>query len=166
METKTKALALTLVFATAAFLLDGNAPLGALLWPPAKGMPVPTSGQVALFMVYTVLRSIVFGVGAAWLLLGWSYVRRAAASLPSAALAYVAVAWVTMNWVPHDNLHMAVGMDLNALIALEYGFHLSLMVAGLALMPFVGGVFEQAARGRPAARTATVSVRTPGAVQR
>jgi hypothetical protein len=35
---------------------------------------------------------------------------------------------------PHDNLHIANGSDLGCLLAIEYGFHLTMMAAGLAVV--------------------------------
>ena len=35
--------------------------------------------------------------------------------------------------VPHDNMHIHNGTDMQGLLYIEYGFHVTLMVAGLVL---------------------------------
>lgn len=166
MEDKTKALGTTLVFATVAFLLNGSTPLGALLWPPAP-MPVePDGAQVAGFMAYTVVESLGFGLAAACLVVGWKRVREAARSAKGAWGAFFGVVWVLGNWVPHDNLHMANGMNINGLIALEFGFHATLILAGLLIARFLAhGLGALRAPGRPAPRPVQGAARDRGMVR-
>jgi len=40
------------------------------------------------------------------------------------------------NWLPHENLHVANGMNVPGLLRIEYGFHLPLMIAGAVLARF------------------------------
>ena len=37
------------------------------------------------------------------------------------------------NWWMHDNLHVHTGLNIPGLLAIEYGFHVTLGVAGLVL---------------------------------
>ena len=38
-----------------------------------------------------------------------------------------------VSWWPHDNMHIHNGNDLQGLLYIEYGFHVTLMAAGLVL---------------------------------
>jgi hypothetical protein len=38
-----------------------------------------------------------------------------------------------VSWWPHNNLHINNGMDMQGLLYIEYGFHLTLMIAGIVL---------------------------------
>jgi hypothetical protein len=38
-----------------------------------------------------------------------------------------------VSWWPHDYLHIHNGNDLQGLLYIEYGFHLTLMLAGIVL---------------------------------
>ena len=39
----------------------------------------------------------------------------------------------SLSWWPHDNLHIHYALDMWPLIAIEYVFHVSLMVCGAIL---------------------------------
>ena len=41
-----------------------------------------------------------------------------------------------MNWWPHDNFHRANGFNLPGLIRIEYGFHVTLYLAGIVVAWF------------------------------
>ncbi|HEV8224498.1 MAG TPA: hypothetical protein VGP74_04510, partial [Rubrobacteraceae bacterium] len=41
--------------------------------------------------------------------------------------------WFLVSWWPHDNLHIHNGEDLQGLLYIEYGFHVTLMLAGIVL---------------------------------
>ena len=47
--------------------------------------------------------------------------------------AYLAIGWLLVSWWPHDNMHIHNGNDLQGLLYIEYGFHVTLMIAGLVL---------------------------------
>mgnify|MGYP000870974538 CR=1 FL=1 len=67
-------------------------------------------------------------------------VRHFAEHLPfhktAAFTAFHAAIHSAFNWWPHDSLHIHIGMDLGGLLALEYVFHITLMVAGIILARF------------------------------
>jgi hypothetical protein len=46
---------------------------------------------------------------------------------------YLGTAWFLSNRWIHDNLHMVVGRRPNGLLGIEYGFHVTLIIAGAAL---------------------------------
>lgn len=108
--------------------------LGQVIWPPAADGPEPTAGQLPFFIVLAAAESLTFGLGISFLLFGFPSIRRAAggASLKVWAM-YLSIAWLLVSWWPHDNLHIHNGMDLQGLLYIEYGFHVTLMAAGLVL---------------------------------
>ncbi len=153
MKTSVKVLLVTLACAVFAFMLGGNAPLGAAIWPPADDNPEPTSTQLPLLMVLGAVSSLAFGLGVSFLVFGWPLVRQVAGAAKTlAVLMYVSIAWLLVNWVPHENLHIANGMDLSGLIAIEYGFHVTLIAAGAIvafgfarMLMMAGGAMKAAA---------------------
>ncbi len=69
---------------------------------------------------------------------------------------YLAIGWLLVSWWPHNHLHQTINpADLNALLGIEYGFHVLLYVAGLVLAWFFLGVLRQAtsAAGQSAPET-------------
>jgi hypothetical protein len=38
------------------------------------------------------------------------------------------------SWWPHDSLHIANGTNMSGLLAIEYGFHVTVMAAGAILV--------------------------------
>jgi len=132
---KGKVAAVTLLVAVAAFLLASHGPLGQALWPaPVPLVTPPTEFEVMLFMLLDVFDALALGVGVAFILFGWSTVKRVAApSMGRAAIMYVSTAWFLTNWWMHDNIHMVTGLRPGGLLATEYAFHVTLMVSGAAL---------------------------------
>ena len=57
---------------------------------------------------------------------------------------YLSIGWLLVSWWPHDNLHMHVGEDPQGLLLLTYGFHLTLLLAGLVLaLSFLSTIRQQ-----------------------
>jgi hypothetical protein len=129
---RTKWIVVTVVGALFAFLFGVNAPLGFVLgWHPAPG-PSPTGLQLPLFLLLMLFEALAFGFGLAFLLFGYPWMRAAGpapAGLTRAA--HLSIAWVMLNWWSHDSFHTANGLDLGGLLAIEYAYHVSLMVAGV-----------------------------------
>ena len=130
---KTKVVLVTLVVAILAFLLAPNAPW--TIWPkPADLMPPPTPTEVNLFMLLAVFDALSLGLGIACLIFGWPLVQQVAApSRGRAVIIYISTVWVLGNWWVHDALHMVNGMNPTGLLKIEYGFHVTLIIAGTAL---------------------------------
>jgi hypothetical protein len=122
------------------FLLMGNGPVGKLLWPPADTPAEPATGTLAALMVVGFIEVLAFGLGVTFLAFGLKHVQNLTMTRGGYAVAvWLAIAWMLVNWVPHTALHMSVGnlltpSDFNGLAAIEYGFHLTLIVAGAILM--------------------------------
>ncbi len=144
-----KWLVLTLVLAIPAFLLSPNGPLGSF-WRPAAGTPTPYGIQMALFMLLNIAEVLTFGLGVSFLIFGYPIAQRILPrSKNLATAAYLSVAWLLINWWPHDSLHIHVGeSNLGQLLSIEYGFHITLMIAGAILAYF----FFELARERGAIR--------------
>jgi hypothetical protein len=129
MKTPVTAALIAVPLAVASFLL------GPVLWPMAEGGVQPTGAQIALLIGIGVIESIAFGLGIAFLVLAWPWVKKVAhGSRRTAWLLYIATTWYLISWWPHDRLHMHINHDdMWALIGIEYGFHFTLVLAGLAI---------------------------------
>ncbi|MCK6629829.1 MAG: hypothetical protein L6R45_32225 [Anaerolineae bacterium] len=135
-STRTKVIITTLVFGVLAFLSSPNGPLGGF-WAPPADFPVPTGVQVPLFMVLGVVEALLFGLGASFLIFGYPLVKAIAPASPRLTMvAYLSIFWLLISWWPHDSLHIHSGLELNMLLVIEYGFHVTLMVAGIILAYF------------------------------
>ena len=113
--------------------------LGQVIWPPAQGdLPTPSGVQLPLFILLFVVEALLFGLGVAFIVLGWPLVRRAAARVDmDPRPVYLAIAWQLVSWWPHDNLHLSTPIEnLNGLIMIEYGFHMTLILTALVVARF------------------------------
>jgi len=135
MTTTVKVCLVTLLIGVPAFLLAPPAPFGPTIWPaPVPLMPAPTEGQVKLLMLYGAFEAVALGLGVALVILGWRLVRQATTADKGRALAmYLGTAWLLGNWWFHDALHIVSGMSPVALVWIEWGFHGTLIAAGMAL---------------------------------
>lgn len=136
MRTQTKIILTVLAFGTLAFLANGNAPLGRLLWPPHADAPAPTGIQVPLLVLATAIEALLFGVGIALLAWGWRLFARAPAPRALSRAAHLCLVWLLVSWFPHDNLHPHYGESMGAIVALVWGFHVTLGLAGAVLAGF------------------------------
>lgn len=108
--------------------------LGQVIWPPAPGGPEPSAGQFPFFLLLAAFEALTFGLGVSFLLFGFPAISRAVGPSPVRVWAtYLAVGWFLVSWWPHDNMHIHNGDDLQGLLYIEYGFHVTLMLAGLVL---------------------------------
>jgi hypothetical protein len=100
--------------------------------------PTPTNinpgAYLPLFVLLSVFESLAFGLGVAFLAFGYPVVARSRGSFSLNLAAYVSVAWFLVNWWPHDNLHKVVQFNIPGLLAIEYAFHVTLMLAGAILV--------------------------------
>jgi hypothetical protein len=46
---------------------------------------------------------------------------------------YLSIGWLLVSWWPYAHLHQVVGENLQALLYIEYGFHVTAIIAGLVL---------------------------------
>ena len=96
--------------------------------------PDTSYNNVPFFLFLAVFEALTFGLGISFLLFGFVPLKRAlGGSSWRTWAAYLAIGWFLVSWWPHDNMHIHNGSDLQGLLYIEYGFHLTLMVAGLLL---------------------------------
>src|SRR5688572_10413036 len=88
------------------FLLQPNGPLGKLMWPLEAGAVQPEGAALGLLMLMGALESVAFGVGIAFLVSGWGWVKRITVGRANATAVYLSIGWMLVNWVPHVSLHM------------------------------------------------------------
>ena len=118
---------------TALFAIPAMA-LGKVIWPPAPGGPEPTALQFPFFIFLALIEALSFGLGISFLLFGFAPLQRAVGGSTWGTWAiYLSIGWLMVSWWPHDNLHIHNGDDLQGLLYIEYGFHVTLMVAGIVL---------------------------------
>lgn len=140
-----KWLIMTLVLAVIAFLASPNGPLGTF-WRPSAEVPHPAGVQLPLLVLLNMAEVVTFGLGVSFLIFGYSLVQSALPGSKGVTLAaYLSIGWLLASWWPHDSLHVANGLRLNGLIAIEYGFHITLMVAGAILAYFFLTLLRQPA---------------------
>ena len=131
-----KVLITTFVLGLTAFLAEPNGPLGAF-WAPHPDVAEATGAQVPLFVILGLVDALAFGLGVSFLIFGYPLVKAIGpASEAMARAAHLSIAWLLINWWPHDSLHIHNGLELNGLLAIEYGFHITLIIAGLILAYF------------------------------
>jgi hypothetical protein len=59
-------------------------------------------------------------------------------------LAHFSIAWLVFSWWPEDSLHLHVGYNLGRLLAIEYAFHITLMIARVIVADFCLMLVRQA----------------------
>ncbi len=117
-----KVLIVTLVVTAAAFML------GPAIWHPV-GLK-PSAGQLPFFMVVSFVEALALGLGVSFLIFGLPLVRRVSAgSKLRAWLMYLGLGWALVSWWPHGNLHMSNGDNMQRLLYIEYGFHVTLVIS-------------------------------------
>lgn len=123
-----KVLIVTVIVAAPAMVL------GRVIWPPAEGGPEPSGAQLPFFLFLALMESILLGLGISFLAFGLPAVRRVSADSGLRAwVMYLAIGWLMVSWWPHDNMHIHNGENMQGLLYIEYGFHLTLMLTGIIL---------------------------------
>lgn len=131
MKIKQKIILTTLAVAVFAFLT------GMKIWPMPMDAPVPTSQQLPFFIILSVFEAVSFGLGISFLIFGWPLVQKFVGRADTLSkLAFASIAWYMVNWWPHDHLHMQNGMNLQGLLYIEYGFHVTMIIAASILAVF------------------------------
>lgn len=138
-----KWLVVTLLVAVITFVASPNGPLGTF-WRPSAEIPNPAGIQLPLLILLNIAEVIAFGLGVSFLIFGYPLVRSVLPASKGLMFAgYLSIGWLLLNWWPHDSLHVANGLELNGLIAIEYGFHITLMIAGAILAYFFLALLRQ-----------------------
>ncbi|HLC32055.1 MAG TPA: hypothetical protein VJK51_05295 [Candidatus Nanoarchaeia archaeon] len=93
---------------------------------------MPTETQVPFFIVISIIGALGFGLGISFLFVAFPLLRNIRSEGKGLLIAsYLSLIWLLISWWPHDNLHRHIGMDLQKLLYLEYGFHVTLIIAAL-----------------------------------
>ena len=128
-QNRTFLLGLTVVLAVGSFLLSR------VIWPDVPGMPMPDSAQLPFLIGVSAIESLAFGIGIALLVSLWPFMR---GRDTWDWLTYISAAWLLISWWPHDNLHRTMAMgDYWQLIRIEWGFHFTLIVAGIIVASYI-----------------------------
>lgn len=129
MSIKNKAIIITIVCAVIAFIL------GPIFWPKSVDLAVPTAGQLPYFIILSMCETLIFGIGVSFLIFGYKKAKEIALVYGNKVLwSFYALDWMLVSWWPHDNLHAHIGMDLQKLLYIEYGFHLTLMISAMIII--------------------------------
>ncbi|MGE5172449.1 MAG: hypothetical protein ACM3MD_01335 [Betaproteobacteria bacterium] len=138
MKTRWKMLLITLIVGIPAFLL------GPVIWPPSPEIQ-PNQAQLPYLIVLSAIEALAFGFGIAFVFYGWRLVKQLAGGAGKAAVAmYVSLVWLLVSWWPHDNLHIHNALNINGLIAIEYAFHVTVIVTALLLAYTFFSLFKPA----------------------
>ena len=132
------ALVVLFLFGIIAFLATPLGPLG-VFWRPSAEIPVASASMIQkiLFLGLNIFEGITFGLGISLLIFGYPLVRAISpASIGLTRAAHFSISWLLLNWWIHDSLHTHIGMELGGLLGIEYGFHVTLMIAGVILAAF------------------------------
>ncbi len=111
--------------------------LGQRIWPAPPGAAAPPASLLPFFIGLDVAGGVLFGLGICFLVFGYRAVARARQPVWLTYVTYVSISWLLLSWWPHGNLHrVAVAGDWSALLYIDYGFHLTLMAAGVIVAVF------------------------------
>jgi hypothetical protein len=134
-----------------AVLAGPRGPLGGF-WAPAANAPKPEGALLAGFVAEGLVEAIAFGIGMAVLFTGRRWFSERAASGARADTAWLATVWLFASWLPHAALHLHLGAQPAALLAVEWIFHVGAIVAVAALLWGLSG-----GAGRPASERSAAS---------
>ena len=133
----------TLLLAVIAFVASPMGPLGSF-WRPTHDAATPAGIQLVLFVLLNIAEVLSFGIGVSFLIFGYPLVKNVLPQSRGLAFAaYLSIGWLLANWWPHDSLHIHNGLDTGGLLGIEYGFHITLMIAGVILMLFFFALARQ-----------------------
>jgi hypothetical protein len=131
MSTKVKVIATTLVLGIAAFMSSQA------IWPSPPGGPMPTGAQLPMLILLSLIEALMFGLGIAFLAFGFPTVSRMTKAVGVSTIpVFLSIAWQLVSWWPHSNFHRVAGGNFDVLIAIDYGFHLPLIISTLIIARF------------------------------
>jgi hypothetical protein len=91
--------------------------------------------QLPLFIGVGVAESLAFGIGVSFIIFGLSFMKGRSTG---DWLVFWSAAWGLVSWWPHDSLHRTTLMgDYNRLLGIEYGFHITLIIAAVIIASFL-----------------------------
>jgi len=116
-----------------AALIGPRGPFGGF-WAPSPMAPHVHGALQAGFIGENMLENAAFGVGVAVLLLGRGWFMARMPDDRRATVGWLAAVWLLASWMPHAALHLHVGMDAEALLPVEWTFHVGAIAAVAALL--------------------------------
>ena len=127
----------TIVIAIVAFLLTR------VIWPDVPGMEGPPGSLLPWFIGIGVMEAVAFGLGVSLLLFYWKEGSRQ-------LWPFVSVIWLLVSWWPHSSAHRTWEEgNWVGLLLMEYGYHVTLMIAGFILARFVMQKLSETAPRQP-----------------
>jgi len=142
MSNRNKWIAVIVVGTVVAILFGANGPLGGF-WGAETSDTEPAGAALAGLISASIVESIAFGVGLAWIAFGWPLVKDAGRL---GLATYIAVAWGLVSWAPHTAFHQSLGEgNWGGLAAVEWGFHVTLVIGAFIMATFVWRVLRRSA---------------------
>jgi hypothetical protein len=91
--------------------------------------------QLALFLGVSLAEGIGLGLAVSLLAYGLPMLRRLMPESKGLAIAsYASITWILGSWWLHDGLHRITAHEnINQLLGIEYGFHVTLIATGVVL---------------------------------
>ncbi len=139
MKTRSKMILITLLVGVPAFVL------GPMIWKPSPDIH-PTQAEMPYLIGLSAVEALLFGFGVAFIVYGRRLAKRVTEGLGKVSMVmYISLAWLLVSWWPHDNLHIHNALNIPGLIAIEYGFHVTVILAALVLAYSFYALFKPAA---------------------
>jgi hypothetical protein len=117
-----------------AMISGPQGPLGGF-WgaPTAEDLGI-TGGLAGGYVAYGLVEATAFGLGLAWILLGRHYLT----ANRFGTVAWLSIGWALLSWYPHGGFHQSLEHDnMGGLLAIEYGFHATMIVAAVVIALYV-----------------------------
>lgn len=128
MNKRWQVLLMTFVIGVAAFFA------GPVIWPMGPEIPMPPPNLLPAYVAVSAIEALAFGFAVTFAVFGWPAIRDLRLGAPWLnRLLFVTLCWFMGNWWIHDHLHMQVGLDMNRLVYIEIGFHMSMLACGVTL---------------------------------
>lgn len=142
MSIKRRSIIVTLVVAAAAFAA------GPVLYMPEDPVDISTT-QLALLMFLGLFEVLMLGAAVALTVYGRRSIRRLPAQLrPRASAAFWSMVFLLAQWWPHLGMHQKIGVDIEAIIVIDYLFHLPMFLAGGIVTYAIVATINDVAKGR------------------
>lgn len=122
-----------IVVGVVSFMANPHGPLG-VFWRPDPMTPDPTNLQLPFFLILNVIESASFAYAVVLLLFSFPKKALSPLTLKQTRIAFMCLVWFLGNWWAHDSFHLHNGMNLQGLLYIEYGFHVTMILSSLYLI--------------------------------
>jgi hypothetical protein len=118
-----------------------------IVFPPSPSGAQPGPELVPFILVLNAAESLFFGVGVAFLVLGFPMMQRVARITDASPWTpYLAIGYLTTSWWPHMRLHAVASPLLEKLLIVDFMFHLPHIVAAASLATFLFRTLQASSR--------------------